>query len=120
MIGFKAAMGGDISGTKLRQKGVMRAKLLASGSYTFWHDDGAAAIGAATSQVSAATVAACINACEADDACAAVVMTGLTSTSTLASSLGTCSLVKGDSTIAVFKRSVTKAVTTRLSLASAW
>lgn len=85
----------------------------ASGAYTFWKDfaDG---IGADTRTVGPTTsLQACLAACDAEGDCAAAVMKGLTSPSSVPTS---CVLVKGDVTPATFKRSMTKAVVSRLRL----
>jgi hypothetical protein len=94
---------------------------LASGSYTFWKDAGA---GAATVQIGSeitlavtpADATACLSACDKNPACAAVAMTGATS---MTATPITCKLIKGDSTVAKFKRSVTRTVVGQLELANA-
>jgi hypothetical protein len=120
VIAFKAAQGGDSSAIKLRQGSQSAgARALASGSYTFWVDD-AAGVGHVVTEAAADSVKACIVACELADDCAAVVMKGLASNSTMDSRPNTCSLVKGDGRVAQFKRSMAKAVVTRLSVSAAW
>jgi hypothetical protein len=111
-VAFKAVVTGDVTDASVKNK----AKGLASGSYTFWAEDPieAAAIGASRSAGSTVSVQACLNACDTDGSCAAVVMTGLVTGATTANKPTACSLVKGDATVATFKRSVTKAVVTKL------
>lgn len=90
-----------------------KVKSLASGSYTFWKDDGSM-IGYSSRPVDGVTsFQKCLSACDLDGACAAVVMTGMT---TAQSAPASCSKVYGYSGIAVFKRSMTKTVVTRLRL----
>jgi hypothetical protein len=91
----------------------MKSASSASGAYTFWKDS-ADGIGADTSTVGPTiSLQACLAACDAEGGCAAVVLKGLTSPSSVPTS---CVLVKGDITPATFKRSMTKAVVNRLHL----
>jgi hypothetical protein len=103
--------------TAAAPKGI-KAKALASDSYTFWKE-AAAGIGASAAAAPAGStdsIQACLSACDDDAECAAVAMTGITiDTATPV----TCSLIKGDPSIAVFKRSVTRAVTARLTVTAA-
>lgn len=120
VIAYKALISGDIAASSLRKKPaamIVKATGLATGSYTFWQDS-ATAVGASQTPINADTVQGCLSACDADSSCAAVVMTGLSSSSTTASKPDSCSLVRGVGSIAIFKRSVTKAVANRLTLAA--
>ena len=119
MIAFKAVAAGDTTAASRKQKKQASAKGLSSGAYTFWQDD-AANVGASRSTVAAASVQACLDACDMDATCAAVVMTGLSSGATTSSVPTACSLVRGDARVAQFKRSATKAAVSRLTLASAF
>lgn len=106
VLAFKAVVAGDTSAAST-------AKALASGSYTFWNS-GAADVGkSADLNAAATTVTACLTACDGDAECAAVAMTGATSMDATGIS---CKLIKGDSTVATFKRTATRAVVTKLSL----
>lgn len=111
MLAFKAVTAGDTTAASVDGKG------LSSGSYTFWKDAGAGVGEEQVDTPAATTVQACLNACDNDFDCAAVVMTsvnnGMDSTG-----VG-CKLVKGNKTIAQFKRSVTKAVASRLAITAA-
>jgi hypothetical protein len=89
-----------------------KVKSLASGSYTFWKDD-ASVIGVKSVAVSNVNFQQCLSACDLDGGCAAVWMTGLTGPQSTPTS---CRKVYGSSDIAVFKRSMTKTVVTRLKL----
>lgn len=105
VLAFKAVTAGDTTASSHT-----RAHALASGSYTHWKDSG---VGVGTSSAvtpTPASVQACLSACDNDFDCAAVAMTGVSGTS-----LTGCSMIKGDKTIATFKRSVTKAVVSQLS-----
>jgi len=107
VLAFKAVTAGDTTAASV-------AKALSSGSYTFWKDAGA---GVGTQVPDAATtVQGCLNACDNNFDCAAVVMTGATNGM---DSTVTCKLVKGDKTIAQFKRSMTKAVAAQLAITAA-
>jgi len=108
VVAFKAATAGDTTAAS-----VGAAKALASGSYTFWSKETAANFGTTKTTVSAANAQACLSACDSDFDCAAVAMTGATS---MTASPITCQLIKGDKSIAVFKRSLTKTVASKLSL----
>jgi hypothetical protein len=99
---------GDTTASSKKTKG----KGLASGSYTFWNS-AAADVGKSADLNAATTVVACLTACDGDAECAAVAMTGATSMD--ATSI-TCKLIKGDSSVATFKRSATRAVVSKLSL----
>lgn len=109
VLAFKAVVAGDTSAAST-------AKALASGSYTFWAET-AAGVGASTSAGPTSSGSACLSACDNDGACAAVAMSGVKPS--LADAISSCSLIKGDSTVAQFKRSVTKAVATKLQVSAA-
>lgn len=109
VLAFKAVVAGDTTAASKSTD----AKALASGSYTFWKD-ATANVGTATTN-SATTVADCLSACDKDAACAAVAMEGAVS---LTAQI-TCKLIKGDSSVAQFKRSVTKVNVNQLTLALA-
>ena len=99
VVAFKAVTAGDTTAAGFRKK--KTAKGLSSGSYTFWKES-ATGLGAASSAVSAASVQACLDACDSDAECAAVAMTGITS-----------------ATAAPASCSVTKAVVTKLDVSAA-
>lgn len=112
ILAYKAVVAGDTSAASTKNG----ALSLASGSYTFWKDAGAS-VGKSQDVVpNIATYAACLSACDSDAACAAVVMTDVSAATGAASS---CKLVKGESAVAQFKRSVTKTVVTQLEVANA-
>lgn len=112
VLAFKAVVAGDTSAASKT-----KANALASGSYSFWKSD-AAGIGASSSGGPNTNYQACLSACDADAECAAVAMTGVSSSDATAQ-IGTCSLIKGNSSVATFKRSMTKAVVGRLTVAQA-
>jgi hypothetical protein len=117
-MAFKVMSVGDVvvSSLRRRQRNTT-AQLLGSGSYTFWRDN-AADVGAETTTVGpTADVLSCCAACDADEDCMAAVMPGLASPSDAPAQ---CLLVKGDSTVTQWKRSVTRVVLTRLSAQSAF
>lgn len=116
VVAFKAVTAGDTTAASRKYKKVA-GKGLSSGSYTFWKES-ATGLGASATVGPTTSVQACLNACDSDFDCAAVAMTGVSSAS-MAAAPGSCSLIKGDTTIATFKRSVTKAVVTRLDLSAA-
>jgi hypothetical protein len=104
-VGYKAILAADTNfGSS--------AKALASGSYTFWWGQ-AAGIGASNESAPTTSVQACLSACDRDHRCAAVAMTGVTA---VGAPITSCSLIRGDSTLATFKRSVTRVVPNRLGL----
>jgi hypothetical protein len=110
VLAFKALLAADTTYAKSKQDAT--AKGLASGAYTFWWQS-AAGIGAATTPVITSSFQACLTACDSNPTCAAVAMTGVT---TSKAPVQACSLIKGDSTLATFQRSVTKVNTSRLVL----
>jgi phosphoribosyl-AMP cyclohydrolase len=112
VVAFKAVVTGDTTASSMKTS---KAKALASGSYTFWKEAAGAAIGKSSTAGPTTSVQACLSACDTDAECAAVAMTGITA---LNSTPGSCSLIKGDTTVATFKRSLTKAVATRLELSA--
>jgi len=115
VLAFKAVVPGEDTTTSAQSTGAVRGSALASGAYTFWKTD-AFGIGADNSTSGTTTsIQACLTSCDKDGQCAAVVMKDVTSAESVPS---TCTMLKGDLTPATFKRSVTKAVTTRLSVSS--
>jgi len=117
VLAFKALLAADTLFAKSRaasNKGTL-AKGLASGSYTFWSDS-PVGIGTSTTDVNTTSFQGCLNACDHAEACAAVAMTGVTAAN---ATITACQLIEGDDTIATFKRSVTKVVTSRLTLPGA-
>lgn len=113
VLAFKAVLSGDVAAASVS------VKTLASGSYTFWKDDGDD-VGASTTDNptgSTASTRACLAACDIDASCAAVKMTGVKADTTDA--ITSCKLVKGVSTVAKFVRSVTRADVTKLSVTAA-
>lgn len=115
VLAYKALLAADTLFAKSKaaagKKGTA-AKGLASGSYTFWSDS-PAGIGTSTAAVDTTSFQGCLNACDSAEACAAVAMTGVTAAN---APITTCRLIKGDNTIATFKRSVTKVMASRLAL----
>lgn len=109
MLAFKALLAGDTAAASVL------GKSLVSGAYTFWKDAGAN-VGFETTTVTASTAAACLASCDSDAACAAVKMTGVTA---IGDTVASCNMIKGDPAIATWKRSATKAVATKLTLAAA-
>jgi hypothetical protein len=93
-----------------------QAHSLASGSYSFWKDAGANVGDSFVTVPTPVTGAACLSACDNNPACAAAAMTGATD---LTSNVASCKLIKGDSTVAQFKRTVTKTVATQLKINTA-
>lgn len=112
VLAFKAVVAGDTTAAS-KSTG---AKALASGSYTFWKET-AAGVGASSTAGPTSSLQACLSACDADAACAAVAISGATSDA--AAAISGCSLIKGDSRVAQFKRSVTKAMATKLAVSTA-
>jgi len=113
-LAYKALLAADTLFAKSKaagNKGTV-AKGLASGSYTFWSDS-AVGIGKSTTDIDTTSFQGCLNACDRAEACAAVAMTGVTAAN---ATITTCQLIEGDDTIATFKRSVTKVMTSRLAL----
>jgi len=114
VLAYKALLAADTLFAKSKapgNKGTV-AKGLASGSYTFWSDS-AVGIGKSATDVDTTSFQGCLNACDHAEACAAVAMTGVTAAN---APITTCQLIEGDNTIATFKRSVTKVVTSRLAV----
>jgi hypothetical protein len=91
-------------------------KALASGSYTFWADDGAN-VGHSTATGSTDSTRACLAACDIDASCAAVKMTGVKENT--AAAITGCTLLKGDERVAKFKRTATRAVVEKLVVTAA-
>jgi hypothetical protein len=107
-VGYKAILAADTTfGSS--------AKALASGSYTFWWGQ-ASSIGASNESVPTTSFQACLSACDRDYRCAAVAMTGVTAVD---APITLCNLIRGDSTLATFKRSVTRVVPSRMGLPAA-
>lgn len=116
LLAFKSTVAGDTTAASINTDPAVTAHGLASGSYTFYKDS-AEGIGAAVIAVTepVGSIQACLNLCDADPRCAAAVMTGVAAIGDVPTA---CSLVRGDTTVGVFKRSVTKTVLSRLSLAT--
>lgn len=110
-------MAGDTTAASIKtEDDTAVANALASGAYTFWARDDAAGVGATiTTTNPVASITACLSLCDVDRECAAAVMTGIT---TADSAPTACKLVRGDSSVGVFKRSMTRTVVDRLSRAS--
>ncbi len=109
-------MAGDTTAASIKPEETTQAHGLASGAYTFWSRDDASGIG--TQQITTApvtSVGACLSLCDADKECAAAVMTGVASADSQPTA---CKLVRGDNSVGVFKRSMTRTVVDRLSRAS--
>jgi len=121
VVAFKAVVAGDTTAASIRNTNNNKnavGKGLSSGSYTFWKEV-ATTLGATRELVNnVGSVQACLNACDNDFDCAAVAMTGTPNDMKAAPT--TCAMIKGDKTIAAFKRSMTKAVATRLELGVAF
>lgn len=84
-----------------------RAKAITSGIYSFWKDNGAG-IGSQTDVSPNPTVKQCLQTCDQDEACAGVVMSSVTSTTTDTTAVP-CKLIKGSVTVGDSKRSMVKA-----------
>jgi hypothetical protein len=117
LVAFKAVVAGDSTAASKKNK----AKGLASGSYTFWAEDVTSAAAIGDSQLdptgpAPTTIQACLDACDTVASCAGVVMTDVSATD---SDTATCKLISGVASVATFKRSVTKAVVSRLTVATA-
>lgn len=108
-MAFKAVLGGDTTATSVK------GKFLPSGSYTFWPETFVAgSLGTSQdifSTLVTSTLPACLAACDNDAGCAAVAMTGVNRAN---DNITSCKTIKGDTTIAAFKRSVTRAVVSQL------
>lgn len=122
MLAFKAVTAGDAGANKKKKFGGMAAKMLPSGSYTFFMDTGATPSGVPTVGIQYAppalatsSIQACLTACDDDYLCAGVWMTGVISPNQ-SNGPSSCTLIKGDATNGVFKRSMTKANVARLIL----
>ncbi len=114
VLAFKALLAGAV-GAASTTSGSVSSMGLASGSYTVWRDD-TAGVGASQTPVSAATVQDCLTACDLSSTCAGVAMMTYGSTD-VSAAIASCSLIKGDSTVGTFKRSMTRVVTSRLTTA---
>lgn len=112
VVAYKAVVTGDTTASSMK---TTHAKALASGSYTFWKETAGATIGMSSSAGPTSSIQACLSACDTDAECAAVAMTGITAVDSIPAS---CSLIKGDTTVATFKRSVTKTVVSRLEVSA--
>lgn len=110
VVAYKALLAADT--TVAQSKPHTKAKGLASGSYTLYWDS-PAGIGTSTTDVTTTSFQSCLNACDADSECAAVAMAGVTTAMTTATG---CQIIRGNNTVATFKRSVTKVNTNRLVL----
>jgi hypothetical protein len=113
VLAFKALLAGAPGAASTQSS--IAAKGLASGSYTIWRDSGEG-VGATQTPVSAATFQDCLTACDISSTCAgiAVVTNG---GAFLTAAVVSCSLIKGDSSVGTFKRSVTRVVVGRLTTA---
>jgi hypothetical protein len=104
VVGFKAvATGGKVKSSSVN----VTANALTSGMYTFWRDEGTE-LGDGTTFNAQGKVANCLQACDGDDNCAAVVMTEVT-LNQAGDTLTSCSLRAGKVDVSAFTRSVTKA-----------
>lgn len=111
-VGYKTSPAGDVVETSAVQKAA-----LASGRYTWW-STATFELGTETGAAQAsATVDNCQKACNLEPTCAAVVMSGLSGTSD--SATGSCSMRKGSTLVDTGLRSLVRAVSTQLSLATA-
>lgn len=113
MIAFKALLAGATGAASAADS--VTAQGLASGSYTVWRDD-ADAVGASQTPVAAASLQDCLTACDISNDCAGVAMMTDGGTDVTAA-LSSCNLIRGDSTVGTFKRSMTRVVTSRLTTA---
>jgi hypothetical protein len=112
VVAFKALLAGDIAASSVKVKN------LVSGSYTFWGETVAdGALGTLVDNA-AATVTGCLAACDSDAACAAVLMAGVTDSSDNITA-SSCKLVRGTTTVAQWKRTVTKTAVSKLAKAAA-
>lgn len=108
-VGLKALVAGDVTAASTQQD--VAPKSLESGTYTFWQDD-SAGIGNSTATVTTTSFATCLSTCDRDQQCAGVTFTGYNATT---AAVATCSMIKGDTTVASFKRTVMRTVTSRLA-----
>lgn len=91
-----------------------QAKVLSSGTYVFYQDATASAIGIqlpARGASTFTTMSDCFLACDYDNTCAGVVVD---STVDISARPKTCRLVKGSTQVGVFKRSMVRADINRL------
>lgn len=112
LLAFKALMAGAPVAASINSSAT--AKGLSSGTYTMWQDVGNG-IGASQTAIAAATLQDCLTACDIVNSCAGVVLEA-SATITATTTLTSCKLVAGDSTVGSLKRSMTKVVTSRLAV----
>jgi hypothetical protein len=98
-------------------KSGIKARALASGSYTFWKEDAGAIGKSQTLNAAGTTVQLCLSLCDDDASCAAVAMTGVKDDTT--ATITGCTLISGETAIAQWKRSLTRAVVSRLEVTAA-
>lgn len=128
-IAFKTESSSDVGASSVTKKpavtntvveeaaeanSTIQAKVLSSGSYIFYQDATASAIGIQSPARGASTFTAmsdCFLACDYDNTCAGVVVD---STVDFTARPKTCRLVKGSTQVGVFKRSMVRADINRL------
>lgn len=116
-VGFKAVPSGDVgSAWSIPHLASTGAKAATSGMYSWYQDPNAASIGiqrTATNASSFTVIQDCLDACDDDSLCVGVIMK---SASNPVNTPKNCVLIRGDTTLGVFKRSVTRADTARLAI----
>lgn len=116
-MGFKAVPSGDVgSAWSIPHLASTGAKAATSGMYSWYQDPNAASIGiqrTATNASSFTVIQDCLDACDDDSLCVGVIMK---SASNPVNTPKNCVLIRGDTTLGVFKRSVTRADTARLAI----
>jgi hypothetical protein len=118
ILAYKALIADANTGGLSVKRGNTSSQGLESGSYTFWQDSGIG-VGAPVPRP-ATTARACLEACDEDNLCAAVLMgaSSLPITLVPASTITACDLLHGNSTQVTGLRSVTRVVIDRLSPSS--
>lgn len=116
MIAYKALAAGDV----ITGAASLKAASQGSGAFTFWNDgDGnttATRVGADLASGPTASLQACLDACNLESKCAAVVISG--ASKNISAPVNGCSLRKGITYEGIFIRSVTRADINRLQFAN--
>jgi hypothetical protein len=116
LLAFKALIAADTLGSSIDHASPnTTGKAMASGSYTMYWDK-YEGIGASTTAVTAPDIMSCLRACDMAGSCAAagMLVQDLAGLDTLMAKVAECRLIMGDSTQAIFLRSVTKVDMDRL------
>jgi hypothetical protein len=97
--------------------GAVKAKGIASGTYTFWTSATTTGItNIAADATNPTSAEACLANCDADEACAGVVMPTGTTMATTGFAAGDCQKITGITTLNTWLRSATRADYTKFSL----